>query len=286
MADSVLLGMQETDEEMVPPVEQPSNPKGWPRYHARLPLLILAFAGTMLFAASIDKPAVGARIATPGVIGKAIATGDMMPDFEATTTTGNVKLHDWMGNQWSLLIAFGKAFEPVGLSELVQMSKYSEEFGKRGVKLLALTPDSTESQTSFIGDVEQFTDNPFDIAMVGDESKDVSVTLGLMEDADRQEAPSFNTAFIVGDDKTVKTRFQYAAEVGFNFDEIIRVIDALQLTAAKKVRTPANWKLGNEVVVEPSVSADDVKDLFPMGARVEDVPSGKPYLRYTTDYKH
>merc|ERR1712113_251808 len=101
---------------------------------------------------------------------------------------------------------------------------------------------------------------------------------------ENREVPGFNTAFIIGDDKTVKTRFQYAADVGFNFDEIIRVIDALQLTAKTKVVTPANWKIGEEVVVRADVKTKELDHLFPKGVRSEEVPSGKPYLRYTTDY--
>jgi len=285
MADSVPMRMQETDEEMAPPMKHPSDAKGWTRYMG-LPLLTLALGGTFLFATSIGKPAVGASIATPGVIVKTLTNGDVIPDFKATTTTGKIKFHEWIGGRWSLLIAFGHTFEPVGLGELVQMSKNSGEFDKRNVKLIALTPDDVESQKNFIEDVKKFTDNAFEFPMISDETREVSVAIGLMEDPDEKSGTSlFNTAFIIGADKKVKTKMQYAAHVGLNFDEIIRVIDALQLTAVKKVATPANWKMGDEALVLPSVKDDDLDKLFPQGVRVEHVPSGKNYLRFTTDYQ-
>lgn len=285
MTDSTLLHMQEGDEE-IPPVKQPFNAKGWTRY-ARLPLVILALGGTLLFATSFDKPKVGASIATPGVIIKAATNGDVMPDFEATSTIGKIKFHDWVGDSWSLLLAVGQNFEPVAFGELVQMKKYSDQFDKRGVKLIALIADNVESTNAFIGDVKKFTDDRFQIPVISDEKRDISVMLDLMDpDKKDKKVPAlFNTAFVIGADKKVKTKLQYAPNVGFNFDELIRVIDALQLVAVKKIATPANWKMGNEALVAPSVKQEDVRNIFPQGVRDEQLPSGKAYLRFTTDYQ-
>jgi len=195
--------------------------------------------------------------------------------------------HDLAGDSWSLLIAVGQDFDPVAFGELVQMEKYFEEFDKRGVKLIALIADTVESQHAFIEDVKQSTDGRFQIPVISDENRDISVMLGLMDPDKKNEkvAALFNTAFVIGADKKVKTKLQYAPNVGFNFDELMRVLDALQLAAETKIATPANWKMGDEALVAPSVKQDEVPHIFPRGVRVEQVHSGKNYLRFTTDYQ-
>ncbi|TNN37647.1 Peroxiredoxin-6 [Liparis tanakae] len=180
--------------------------------------------------------------------------GDEFPNFEADTTIGRIKLHDFLGSSWGILFSHPKDFTPVCTTELACACRVSDEFQKRGVKMIALSIDSVEDHRNWSKDVMAFNDAtettlPFPI--IADDKRELSLSI------------------------------LYPATTGRNFDELLRVIDSLQLTARKKVATPVNWKPGEEVMVIPSLSEAEAAVLFPNGVTAKEVPSGKNYLRYT-----
>ncbi|XP_034387640.1 peroxiredoxin-6 [Cyclopterus lumpus] len=213
--------------------------------------------------------------------------GDEFPNFEADTTIGRIKLHDFLGSSWGILFSHPKDFTPVCTTELACASRISDEFKKRGVKMIALSIDSVEDHHNWSKDVMAFnsaaeTSLPFPI--IADDKRELSVQLGMLDPDERDEDGMPLTArcvFVIGPDKKLKLSILYPATTGRNFDELLRVIDSLQLTAQKKVATPVNWKPGEEVMVIPSLSEGEAAVLFPNGVTAKEVPSGKKYLRYT-----
>ncbi|KAL6107479.1 prdx6 [Pungitius sinensis] len=213
--------------------------------------------------------------------------GDEFPNFEADTTIGRIKFHDFLGNSWGILFSHPKDFTPVCTTELACACRVSEEFTKRGVKMIALSVDSVEDHHSWSKDVMSLnsaSEGPLPFPIIADDRRLLSVQLGMLDPDERDQDGMPLTArcvFVIGPDKRLKLSILYPATTGRNFDELLRVIDSLQLTAQKKVATPVDWKPGQKVMVIPSLSEAEAAALFPNGVTTKEVPSGKKYLRYT-----
>lgn len=211
--------------------------------------------------------------------------GDVFPNFSAESTHGPIKFHTYLGDSWGVLFSHPADFTPVCTTELGRVAKLAPEFTKRNVKLIALSCDSVASHNGWIADIQAYNNlsGEFPYPIVADENRDLAVSLGMV-DPDEKDAAGMpltcRAVFVVGPDKKLKLSILYPATTGRNFDEILRVIDSLQLTAVKKVATPADWKDGAHCMVVPSISPDDAKKLFPEH-KVHNVPSGKAYLRTT-----
>ncbi|GAA6229366.1 peroxiredoxin-6-like [Lates japonicus] len=213
--------------------------------------------------------------------------GDEFPNFEADTTIGRIKFHDFLGNSWGILFSHPRDFTPVCTTELACAAKISDEFKKRGVKMIALSIDSVEDHRNWSKDVMAFNSEaesalPFPI--IADDKRELSVQLGMLDPDERDKDGIPLTArcvFVIGPDKKLKLSILYPATTGRNFNELLRVIDSLQLTAQKKVATPVDWKPGDKVMVIPSLSEAEATALFPNGVTTKELPSGKKYLRYT-----
>nr|XP_046247195.1 peroxiredoxin-6 [Scatophagus argus] len=213
--------------------------------------------------------------------------GDVFPNFEANTTIGKIKFHDFLGNSWGILFSHPRDFTPVCTTELARAARLSSEFKKRDVKMIALSIDSVEDHCSWSKDVMAFNSEaesalPFPI--IADDKRELSVKLGMLDpdEKDKDGIPlTARCVFVIGPDKKLKLSILYPATTGRNFDELLRVIDSLQLTAQKKVATPVDWKPGDKVMVIPSLSEAEATTLFPSGVTTKDMPSGKNYLRYT-----
>ncbi|XP_066971528.1 peroxiredoxin-6 [Macrobrachium rosenbergii] len=211
--------------------------------------------------------------------------GDVFPNFTAESTQGTIKFHNYIGDSWGVLFSHPADYTPVCTTELGRVAKLAPEFTKRNVKLLALSCDNVASHNGWIKDIQAYNNlsGEFPYPIVADENRDLAVSLGMV-DPDEKDAAGMpltcRAVFVVGPDKKLKLSILYPATTGRNFDEILRVIDSLQLTAVKKVATPADWKDGSHCMVIPSISSEEAKALFPEH-KVHDVPSGKPYLRTT-----
>ncbi|XP_061593830.1 peroxiredoxin-6 [Cololabis saira] len=213
--------------------------------------------------------------------------GDEFPNFEADTTIGKIKFHEFLGDSWGVLFSHPRDFTPVCTTELACAAKISDEFKKRGVKMIALSIDSVEDHRGWSKDVMAYKGDagsalPFPI--IADHKRELSVLLGMLDPDERDKDGLPLTArcvFVIGPDKKLKLSILYPATTGRNFDELLRVIDSLQLTAQKKVATPVDWKPGDKVMVIPSLSDSEAAALFPNGVTTKEVPSGKKYLRLT-----
>jgi thioredoxin-dependent peroxiredoxin len=211
----------------------------------------------------------------------ALQLGETAPDFEAETTDGPIHFHDWMGDSWAVLFSHPKAFTPVCTTELGYMAKIKPEFDRRGVKIIGLSVDPVEKHTSWAKDIEETQGQAPNYPMIGDSDFKVSKLYGMLpadvdgDPADRTPADNqtVRNVFVVGPDKKVKLVLVYPMTTGRNFDEVLRVIDSLQLTAKSKVATPVNWQEGDDVIIAGSVSDDDAKELF------GEWKSPKPYIR-------
>jgi alkyl hydroperoxide reductase subunit AhpC len=199
-----------------------------------------------------------------------LTIGDTAPDFTAETSEGPVSFHDWLGDSWGVIFSHPKDFTPICTTELGYMAKIKPEFDKRGVKILALSVDPVEKHASWAADIEKSQGTAPNYPMIGDADFSVSKAYGMLG-ADVSGDPSDRTAadnqtvrgvFVVGPDKKIKLILLYPMTTGRNFDEILRVIDSLQLTAKNKVATPVNWKQGDDVVIASSVSNDAAKEIF------------------------
>jgi len=199
-----------------------------------------------------------------------LTIGDTAPDFTAETSEGPVSFHEWLGDSWGVIFSHPKDFTPICTTELGYMAKVKPEFDKRGVKILALSVDPVEKHASWAADIEKSQGTAPNYPMIGDADFAVSKAYGMLG-ADVSGDPSDRTAadnqtvrgvFVVGPDKKIKLILLYPMTTGRNFDEILRVIDSLQLTAKNKVATPVNWKQGDDVVIASSVSNDAAKDIF------------------------
>ncbi|XP_077077280.1 peroxiredoxin-6 [Siphateles boraxobius] len=217
-----------------------------------------------------------------------ILLGDVLPNFEAETTIGKIKFHEFLGNSWGILFSHPRDFTPVCTTELARAAKLHDEFKKRDVKMIALSIDSVEDHRKWSEDIMSFNQDkaccPVPFPIIADDKRELSVLLGMLDPDERDKDGLPLTArcvFVVGPDKRLKLSILYPATTGRNFDEILRAIDSLQLTATKKVATPVDWKPGQEVMVIPSLSDEDANKHFPAGFTLKEVPSGKKYIRYT-----
>jgi alkyl hydroperoxide reductase subunit AhpC len=208
--------------------------------------------------------------------------GDIAPDFEAETTEGKIKFHDYIDGSWAVLVSHPKDFTPVCTTELGSMAKLKHEFDKRGVKLIGISVDSVDDHQRWKNDIKDVTGAQVNYPMIGDSNLTVAKLYGMIhpnasgEAKGRTAADNFTVrnVYIIGPDKKIKLILTYPMTTGRNFHEILRVIDSLQLTASKSVATPADWKQGEDVIILASVSDDAAKEKFPAGWKTL-----KPYLR-------
>lgn len=204
-----------------------------------------------------------------------IRLGDIAPDFTATTTEGVINFHEWLGDGWGILFSHPADYTPVCTTELGSVAKYKEEFEKRNVKVVALSVDGLESHNGWIKDINETQNTTVNFPIIADEDRKVS-TLYDMIHPNSDDKMTVRSVFVIGNDKKVKLTITYPASTGRNFEELLRVIDSLQLTAYHKVATPANWKNGDDCVVVPAVATEDIPGIFPKG-----YTEVKPYLRLT-----
>ena len=208
--------------------------------------------------------------------------GDTAPDFEAQTTEGKIRFYDWLGDSWAVLFSHPKDFTPVCTTELGYMARIKPEFDKRGVKIIGLSVDPVENHAKWANDIKETQGFAPNYPMIGDTDLSISKAWGMLAagttgDATKRTAMDNQTVrnvFVIGPDKKIKLLLVYPMTTGRNFDEVLRVIDSLQLTAKHKVATPANWKNGEDVIIAGSVSDDDAKKAYPDGWK-----SPKPYIR-------
>src|ERR1700744_4068344 len=199
--------------------------------------------------------------------------GDTAPDFEANTTEGKIKFHDWIGDHWAVLFSHPKDYTPVCTTELGATAKLKPEFDKRGVKVIGLSVDSVEDHNGWKRDIEQTQGAPVEFPMIADPDLKVANLYGMIH-PNASDRFTVRSVFVIDPNKKVRLTLSYPASAGRNFDEILRVIDSLQLTDKFKVARPVNWKPGGDVILVPSVSNEDPKKLFPEGWK-----EVKPYLR-------
>jgi alkyl hydroperoxide reductase subunit AhpC len=205
----------------------------------------------------------------------AVRLGDIAPDFEAETSEGKIKFHEWLGNSWGVLFSHPADFTPVCTTELGAVAKLRSEFDKRNTKVVALSVDGIESHKQWIGDINETQQTAVNFPIIADPEYKVA---NLYDMVHPQISDKFTvrSVFVVGPDKKVKLTITYPASTGRNFDEILRVIDSLQLTAGYSVATPANWKNGDDVIITMAVKDEDIPNKFPKGhTRL------RPYLRTT-----
>jgi len=205
----------------------------------------------------------------------AIQLGDTAPDFTAETTEGRLSLHEYLGDSWGLLFSHPADFTPVCTTELGDFARRKGEFAKRNTKLIGVSVDPVESHRRWSDDIAETQGQGLNYPLVGDEDRTVADLYGMIHPK-AIETATVRTVFVIGPDKKVKLMLTYPANVGRNVDEILRVIDALQLSGAHAVSTPVNWKDGDEVIISPALSDDEARSRFPKGFRTI-----KPYLRLT-----
>ena len=211
----------------------------------------------------------------------ALQLGDTAPDFEAQTTEGPINFHDWIGDSWAVLFSHPKDFTPVCTTELGYMAKIKPEFDKRNVKVIGLSVDPVDSHTGWAQDIEETQGHAPNYPIIGDADFEVSKLYGMLagdvsgDPGDRTPADNqtVRNVFVIGPDKKIKLILVYPMTTGRNFDEVLRVIDSLQLTAQHKVATPVNWQHGDDVIIAGSVSNDEAKEIF------GEWDSPKPYIR-------
>ena len=212
----------------------------------------------------------------------AIRLGDVAPDFTAETTEGTINFHEWLGDGWGILFSHPKDFTPVCTTELGYMAKIKPEFDRRDVKLIGLSVDPVDKHKKWSQDIEETQGHAPNYPMIGDTDFNVSKLYGMLgadvsgDPADRTAADNqtVRNVFVIGPDKKVKLILVYPMTTGRNFDEVLRVIDSLQLTAKHKVATPVNWQQGDDVIIAGSVSNDEAKEKYPDGWK-----EPRPYIR-------
>ncbi|OIT30937.1 PREDICTED: 1-Cys peroxiredoxin [Nicotiana attenuata] len=214
-----------------------------------------------------------------------LTIGDDLPNLEVETTHGKMKLHDYVGDSYTILFSHPGDFTPVCTTELGMMAAYANKFGERGVKLLGLSCDDIHSHKEWIKDIEAYNNgHKVTYPIIADPKRKLIKELNMVDpeetDSSGQKVPS-RALHIVGPDKKIKLSFLYPASTGRNMDEVVRVIDSLQKASKHKIATPANWKPGEPVVISPSVSNEQAEEMFPQGYDTANLPSGKDYLRFT-----
>ena len=208
---------------------------------------------------------------------------DIAPDFAAQTTHGDIRFHDWIGDGWAIMFSHPKDFTPVCTTELGYLAKLQPEFEKRDCRIIGLSVDGVTEHEAWLGDIETSQGYAVGYPLIADVNLDVAQLYGMLP-ADESGSSAGRTALdnatvrtvcIIGPDKKVKLMLAYPMSTGRNFDEILRALDSLQLTARRKVATPVNWQSGEKVIIAPSVSDDDARDMYPQGW-----DSTTSYLRY------
>lgn len=212
----------------------------------------------------------------------ALRINDVAPDFEADTTEGRIRFHEWLGDSWGVLFSHPKDFTPVCTTELGYMAKLKPEFDRRGVKIIGLSVDPVDSHVRWCDDIFETQGHRPNYPMIGDPDLSISKLYGMLP-ADAGNSSQGRTAndnmtvrnvFVIGPDKKIKLMLVYPMTTGRNFDEVLRVIDSLQLTAKHRVATPVNWKQGDEVIIAGSVNDEEAKKIYPNGWKAP-----RPYLR-------
>ena len=211
-----------------------------------------------------------------------LAIGDTAPDFEADTTEGKIRFHDWLGTSWGVLFSHPKDFTPVCTTELGTMARLKPEFDKRNVKIVGLSVDPVANHAKWAGDIKDVVGFAPNYPMIGDTELKISKVYGMLPAASGNSSEGRTAAdnqtvrnvFIVGPDKKIKLILVYPMTTGRNFDEVLRVIDSLQMTAKHRVATPANWKQGEDVIIAGSVSDEEAKKIWPQGFKAP-----RPYIR-------
>lgn len=206
-----------------------------------------------------------------------IRLGDTAPNFSAESTEGIINFHEWLGDSWCVLFSHPADYTPVCTTELGTVAKYKPEFDKRNTKVVALSVDGVSSHHGWISDINETQETTVNFPIIADEDRKVSELYDMIH-PNADSKLTVRSVFIIAPDKSVKLIITYPASTGRNFDEIIRVIDSLQLTAYHKLATPANWNNGDDCVIVPSVANEDIPKLFPKGHT-----EVKPYLRMTPD---
>ena len=212
----------------------------------------------------------------------ALQLGDTAPDFQAQTNEGPISFHDWLGDSWGVLFSHPKDFTPVCTTELGYMAKIKPEFDRRGVKIIGLSVDPAEDHTAWAKDIEDTQGDAPNYPIIGDADFNVSKAYGMLPSSvsgdPKERTPADNqtvrNVFVIAPEKTIKLILVYPMTTGRNFDEVLRVIDSLQLTAKHKVATPVNWQQGDDVIIAGSVSDDEAKETYPEGWE-----SPRPYIR-------
>jgi thioredoxin-dependent peroxiredoxin len=208
--------------------------------------------------------------------------GETAPDFEADTTQGRIRFHDWIGDSWAVLFSHPKDFTPVCTTELGYMARIKPEFDKRGVKIIGLSVDPVDRHSKWADDIKETQGFAPNFPMIGDPDLKISKLYGMLPAAASGNAEARTPAdnqtvrnvFVIGPDKKIKLILVYPMTTGRNFDEVLRVIDSMQLTAKHRVATPANWKEGDEVIIAGSVTDDEAKKIYPDGWKAP-----RPYIR-------
>jgi alkyl hydroperoxide reductase subunit AhpC len=212
----------------------------------------------------------------------ALQLGDTAPDFEAQTTEGPIRFHDWIGDSWAVLFSHPRDFTPVCTTELGYMAKIKPEFDRRNTKIIGLSVDPLDNHEKWAADIEETQGTAPNYPIIGDADFKVSKAFGMLPEDVSGEATdrtavmnqTVRNVFVIAPDKTIKLILIYPMSTGRNFDEVLRVIDSLQLTAKHKVSTPVNWQQGDDVIISGTVNNEQAKELFPDGWE-----SPKPYIR-------
>ncbi|MDE0145874.1 MAG: peroxiredoxin [Nitrospira sp.] len=205
----------------------------------------------------------------------ALRLGDEAPNFTAETTAGTINFHEWLGDGWGILFSHPKDFTPVCTTELGTVAKITDAFAKRNVKVLAVSVDPLDSHKGWINDINETQQCTVQYPIIADPDRQVANLYDMIH-PNALDNMTVRSVFVVGPDKKIKLTLTYPASTGRNFDEILRVVDSLQLTAKHQVATPANWKDGEDCIIVPAVKDEEIPAKFPKGHRAV-----KPYLRYT-----
>ncbi len=204
-----------------------------------------------------------------------IRLGDIAPNFTAKSSEGDINFHDYLGDGWGILFSHPADYTPVCTTELGTVAKYKNDFDKRNTKVIALSVDGLDSHKGWINDINETQNTTVNFPIIADEDRKVSELYDMIH-PNADATLTVRSVYVIGPDKTIKLIITYPASTGRNFDELLRVIDSLQLTAYHKVATPANWNHGDDVVISPAINSEDAKGIFTKGFK-----EVKPYLRMT-----
>ncbi|HEY8551199.1 MAG TPA: peroxiredoxin [Vicinamibacterales bacterium] len=200
--------------------------------------------------------------------------GDIAPSFQALTTAGEIDFHAWLGDAWGVLFSHPRDFTPVCTTELGLLAALEPEFRRRGVRIIGLSVDSLEAHRKWSKDIEAVTGHVPNFPMIADQDRRVAALYGML-DQQTEDTATVRSVFVIGPDKRIKLVLTYPASTGRNFDELLRAIDSLQLTARHQLATPVNWRQGEDVIIVPAVSDAAARERYPKGWRAP-----RPYLRY------